>query len=141
LMSINSYTRCVYCSFLDFVICPVVNQVMDHSHVSVSSWRDGAGSGSSNGGRKDCLRLNTCFGGKRRCIRIDGFEEVQAVLNCFEVVKNLTERVVVNTGLVFKAGQSSLNSTKSIVCNNLLMDDFSSKSVGVSIPLVGFEAV
>jgi hypothetical protein len=115
--------------------------MMDHSHVSVSSWRDGARDCSRYGRRKDCFGLNTCFGGKRRCIRIDGFEEVQAVLNCFEVVKNLTERVVVNAGLVFEVGQSSLNSTKSIVCNNLLMDDFSSKSVGVSIPPVGFEAV
>jgi hypothetical protein len=47
----------------------------------------------------------------------------------------------VNTGLVFEMGQSSLNSTKSIICNNLLMDDFTSKSVSMSIPPVGFEAV
>jgi hypothetical protein len=95
--------------------------MMDHSHVSVSSWRDGAGSCSRDGRRKDCLRLNTCFGGKRRCIRIDGFEEVQAVLNCFEVVKNLTERVVVNTGSVFEAGQLVSKLIKSIVRYCLLV--------------------
>jgi hypothetical protein len=57
------------------------------------------------------------------------------------VIKDLTERVVVNTGLVFQMSQSFSKLFKSIVCDCLLMYDFMSKSMGVCISPIRLEAI
>jgi hypothetical protein len=57
------------------------------------------------------------------------------------VIKDLTERVVVNTGLVFQMSQSFSKLFKSIVCDCLLMYDFVSKSMGVCISPIRLEAI
>jgi hypothetical protein len=107
----------------------------------VSGRGNGAGSGSGNRGRKEHFGLYVCFRGRGRCIRSDVFDEVQTVLDRFELIKDFTECVVVNTGLVFKVGQSISKLIKSIICDSLLMYYLVSKGVSMSISLIRFEAI
>jgi hypothetical protein len=65
----------VYGSFVYFIVSPIVDEMVDHSHVSIRGRGNGARGSSSNRRGKDCFGLNTCFGSHRRCNRSDIFDE------------------------------------------------------------------
>jgi hypothetical protein len=65
----------VYCSFIYFVVCPIIDEVVYHSHVSIRGRGNCSRSSSSDGRGKDCFGLSACFGGSRRSDRSNVFEE------------------------------------------------------------------